>query len=505
MLTLKLSKLVKCQEAIVQEPSHQVPKGNVPITRKVVMVGEIVRSILPGDAITLTGVWQPKSNEGYEAVITGTMPEMYIAAEHIRQCKQGHVGADEGELQQEVLKAHRDPNIYERLAKSIAPEIYGHEDAKKALLLLLVGGTPISRQDGMKIRGDLHVLLMGDPGVAKSQLLRQVCQIAPRAVFTTGKGTSGVGLTAAVVRDPVTQEVTLEGGALVMADRGVCCIDEFDKMDENDRTAIHEVMEQQTISIAKGGITTVLNARASVLAAANPAYGRYNTDLSPVANMNLPESLLSRFDLQFLMLDKAEPEHDMQLAHHIGAVHRDGAVTRRELDFDPVSAEFMRAYVRTAKTYNPVVPAELATEVVAQYANLRTTERDTDADSRKSYTTPRMLLAMLRMSQAIARLQFKDHVERGDFLEAMRLMQASKETVYRDVTGDMTGENLVAAVYDEIRKLHVGQDGSLDMLDIERRVGTKFGNEALQTTLLEYEEIGVWTVSDDRKLLRFVQ
>jgi DNA replication licensing factor MCM7 len=267
-------------------------------------------------------------------------------------------------------QCENDNHLFTRLSTSICPEIFGMSEVKQALLLLMVSGNTKQMADGMKIRGTINVLLMGDPGVAKSQLLKHISSFAPRGIYTTGKGSSGVGLTASVHRDAMTGELVLEGGALVLADTGICSIDEFDKMDESDRTNIHEVMEQQTVSIAKAGITTSLNARTSVLAAANPLYGRYNPELDPNANINLPAALLSRFDLIFLLLDRADQELDKKLAFHVASVHKNLNAPKVADDLK-IDAEVMRAFVAHAQTFDPVIPAELHNYIVAKYVEKR--------------------------------------------------------------------------------------------------------------------------------------
>jgi DNA replication licensing factor MCM7 len=470
------SKFVKFQEVKLQELPGQVPMGHVPRSMSVHCRGELTRLACPGDVVTIDGIFLPSrvAEGGYRAMKAGLVAMSYLEAQNIIVHKKSydimgndHLSDDERcKVDTQIMEIATGDDPVGLLSSSIAPEIFGHEDIKRALLLQLVGGCTRKLPDGMRIRGDINICLMGDPGVAKSQLLKHVASIAPRGVYTTGKGSSGVGLTAAITKDVTTGELALEGGALVLADRGICAIDEFDKMDENDRTAIHEVMEQQTVSVAKAGIVATLNARAAVLAAANPLYGRYNRRKTLSENVNLPNSLLSRFDLMFLILDVSDVDRDMALARHVTFVHQNegtdaktngsggggaGGVDTVPMDEDDddddddefglnkdkdmedtgappttiVTSGLLREYISRARQHQPVVPEDVAPYIVEAYVSLRSQGTSGGGGKQakngdQTVMTARQLLSILRLSQALARLRFSDYVAREDVDEAIR-------------------------------------------------------------------------------------
>ncbi|XP_055374090.1 DNA replication licensing factor Mcm7 [Condylostylus longicornis] len=494
------SKFLKFQELKIQEHSDQVPVGHIPRTLTIFCRGEVTRMGQPGDHVCVSGIFLPLMRTGFRQLVSGLLSETFIDAHRIICInKSDEIDEKNSELTPQELVDLAQEDFYERLACSLAPEIYGHIDVKKALLLLLVGGVD-KRPDGMKIRGNINICLMGDPGVAKSQLLSYISRLALRSQYTTGRGSSGVGLTAAVMKDPLTGETILEGGALVLADQGVCCIDEFDKMAETDRTAIHEVMEQQTISIAKAGIMTTLNARVSILAAANPAFGRYNARRTIEQNIQLPAALLSRFDLLWLIQDKPDRDNDLRLAKHITFVHSHGKQPPSRIK--SLDMGLMRRYLALCKRINPVIPIELTDYIVNAYVELR---REARNNKDMTFTSARNLLGILRLSTALARLRLAEKVEKDDVTEALRLLAMSKDSlnqIHEYQRGHIP--NTSDKIFALIREL-AGSSKTVKISDVMERCTTKgYKPDQVDKCIEDYEELNVWQVNQARTKITFI-
>src|SRR3989338_3302273 len=305
--------------------------------------------------------------------------------------------------EREILELGADPMLYQRLVRSMAPSIYGHEKVKEALLLQLAGGVQKKRSDGMVTRGDMHVLLVGDPGSGKSQLLKRVNMIAPKGRYVSGKGVSGAGLTAAVVRDEFLKGWALEAGALVLASNGICCIDEMDKMGTDDRAAMHKALEQQTISISKANIQATLIARTTVLAAANPKFGRFDPYGIIAEQIDLPPTLINRFDLIFAIKDIPNEIKDEKMASHILKLHQ-----TPDLYTPEIPTEFLRKYIAYAKQkITPRISDEALLKIKEFYLKMRASG-GTDEGIKAIPISARQLEALVRLSEASAKIRLSD-------------------------------------------------------------------------------------------------
>uniref|UniRef100_A0A4W6DG85 DNA replication licensing factor MCM2 n=1 Tax=Lates calcarifer TaxID=8187 RepID=A0A4W6DG85_LATCA len=424
------------QRITIQESPGKVAAGRLPRSKDAILLADLVDNCKPGDEIELTGIYHNNYDGSLNMANGFPVFATVILANHIT-CRDEGVAV--AELTDEDVKAivalSKDERIGERIFASMAPSIYGHEDIKRALALSLFGGEPKNPGGKHKVRGDINVLLCGDPGTAKSQFLKYVEKVASRAVFTTGQGASAVGLTAYVQRHPVSREWTLEAGALVLADRGVCLIDEFDKMNDADRTSIHEAMEQQSISISKAGIVTSLQARCTVIAASNPIGGRYDPSLTFAENVDLTEPIVSRFDVLCVVRDTVDPVQDEMLArfvvgshikHHPS--HKDGGVALEEVvlpnssDVPPIPQELLRKYIIYAKErVHPKLNQMDQDKVARIYSDLRKESMATGSIP----ITVRHIESMIRMAEAHAKMHLRDYVLEDDVNMAIRVMLES--------------------------------------------------------------------------------
>lgn len=502
------SQFIDQQFLKLQEIPEMVPVGEMP--RNILMTCDryLTNRVVPGTRVTIVGIYSIYQSKRKNAQGSGgvAIRNPYIKILGIQTDLEtsgvwNSMTRFSEEEEEEFLQMSRRPDLYELFANSIAPSIFGSKDIKKAIVCLLMGGSKKLLPDGMRLRGDINVLLLGDPGTAKSQLLKFVEKVSPISVYTSGKGSSAAGLTASVQRDPMTREFYLEGGAMVLADGGVVCIDEFDKMRDEDRVAIHEAMEQQTISIAKAGITTVLNSRTSVLAAANPIYGRYDDLKSPGENIDFQTTILSRFDMIFIVKDDHNEERDISIANHVMNIHT-GRTTQTEGELEnagmEISMEKMRRYITYCRLKcAPRLSAQAAEKLSSQFVSIRKQLLINELESTERSSIPitiRQLEAIIRITESLAKLELSPVAHERHVDEAIRLFQASTmDAASQDPIGGMNGNTNIMAEIRRIeqelkRRLPIGWSTSYQTLRREFVDTNRFSQNALDKAIYALEK-----------------
>ncbi len=437
------SKWIDFQKIQIQEPLEYLKGGEQARYLDIFLEGDLVNKVVPGDRVVIVGILRLSKPSGQKTVYGKYLEALYLEPLQ-KEFEELEPTPEEVE---EIKKLASDPNIYEKLVRSIAPSIKGHEKIKEAIALQLFGGVKKELPDGTKIRGNIHVLLMGDPGTGKSQLLMYATKIAPKSFYVAGKTASGAGLTASAERDEFSGEGwVLKAGVLVLASGGLAAIDEFEKIDPKDRAALHEAMEQQQISVAKAGIVTRFKAETSILAAANPKFGRFDPNENPLTQINIEPTILSRFDLMFIIRDVLDKKTDAEVAEHILKTHKAGEMRMQyekgeteltikevekaeEIVKPEIDIDLLRKYVAYARTHVfPVLTEEAMEEIKNFFVNFR-------ALGKQKGTVPataRQLEALIRLAEASARVRLSQYVTREDAQRAIDLFKASLEQVLLD-------------------------------------------------------------------------
>ena len=424
----KRSKFQDFQVIRIQELPEDLPAGQLPQSFDVNLSSDLVNRARPGDRLTLTGIIRTEAqfSRGTDKL---TIFRTLIDGNNIDiEAKGPEDIVLSREDEEQIKDIAKNDDAYELLIKSIAPAVHGLDTQKEAILLMLIGAPNKILKDNTSLRGDINVLFVGDPGTAKSELLKYASRLAPRGLYASGKGSTAAGLTAAVIRER-SGTMMLEAGTVVLADKGLACIDEFDKMRSEDRSALHEAMEQQTVSVAKGGIIATLNARTAILAAANPQFGKYDTHRNITENINIPTPLLTRFDLVFAIRDDPEPTKDSQLAEYILDIHKTQITKSVPVDFD-----LLKKYITYAKRIEPRLSQEAEQKILEYYLKMRQSSTDPDQIT----VTPRALEGLIRLASARARALFHETITEDDAMRGIRLVQRMYSTVGIDVsTGKM--------------------------------------------------------------------
>jgi replicative DNA helicase Mcm len=492
------SKFIDFQMVRLQELPEDLPPGQLPHYLDVTVLQDLVDNARPGDRVILTGIVRieqehipsMRGKSGiYRLRIQGNNIEFLGGRgnKSSRSTEREEISPDEEKI---IKSLGKNTDIYDRLVASFAPHVHGHDIIKESILLLIVGSTQKLLADGAKIRGDINVFLVGDPGTAKSEMLKFCARIAPRGLYTSGRGSTAAGLTAAVVRDKIGI-MMLEAGAVVLGDQGLVCIDEFDKMKPEDRSALHETMEQQSVSIAKGGIVATLNARTSILAAANPMYGKYDPFKNITENVNLPVPLLTRFDLIFVVRDIPSKERDTRIARHILNLHRTSGTDTKSL----IDVDILTKYLTYTKRFDPILTSEAEEKILEYYMTMRNVESEGMIT-----VTPRQLEGLVRLATARARLLMKTQVESEDAERAIFLIQSMLQDAGVDVnTGKVDLGVLQGRPHSEVSKMQLFMDVMKSLEGDEKRPVEE------KTFVKELVKTGKFTEEEARKYIKKLQ